>query len=65
MYTTEGAKSFVTSRSLAAGAHLCHDGLVLHGVEGAGGVDHAAAGAQLVCGLQRNAQLQQVQAVAV
>lgn len=45
-------------------AHLSHHRLVLHGVEGAGGVDQAAAHAQQLAGAQRDAQLDVVQAVA-
>ena len=46
-------------------SHLGHHSLVLHRVEAAGGVHHAAAHAQQVRGVQRDAQLQRVQPVAV
>ena len=46
-------------------AHLCHHSFILDWVEGAGGVDHAAPNLQQGCRVQRNAQLQRMQAIAV
>lgn len=51
--------------SVAVKIHLCDNGLVLDRVECAGGVHQAAAHAQQVGRMQRDAQLQRVQAVAV
>lgn len=46
-------------------AHLCHDGLIFHWVEGASGINHAPANLQHLCRVQRNAQLQGMQAIAI
>lgn len=45
--------------------HLSYNGFILDRIEGAGGVDHAAADLEHVRSVQRDAQLQRVQAIAI